>query len=287
MSAQGMPMPPSVRAAASAPRPPAVPTLRPVPARRRGRRTVMVLGVMAMVAVTAASAAIAWKLTTPEASGKASSAPSASGPAGASAPTPASASGAAPPQTPPSAAPSARSSAPPPAPPTAPPAPPPKDTAACFAAMLPEQAFGRYEPKLDRLCTDTRAYQGMLEIKTAIVRAGGSYTITPAMAEWSKLGWFETAAYAAMRAHCCPDGKALKAGGSLGRCKMDEALAYVANAIDDEAKLEQALGAYREAARCIALAGGGYAWGRLDAPYGGEEVYFKRIYARMKQARGR
>lgn len=257
-----------------APAPPSAASRRLVPVRRarRGSRTVMVLGFIAVVAVTAAAASIAWKLTTPEPSEPASSA-SVSEP------------GVPPPPAPePTTTATARVSAPKPAPP---PPPIPTDTAACFATMLPEKPFGHFKPKLDRLCTDTRAYNTMLYLKAAIVRAGGSMAVTPAMDEWSKLGWFETAGFAAMRAHCCPDAPALTTGSKLSRCKMEEALAYIANAVDDDTRMKEATVHYAEAARCIALAGGGYAWGRYSVPYGGEEVFFNRVYDRMKKARGR
>lgn len=232
----------------------------------------MVLGFIAVVAVTAAAASIAWKLTTPGASEPASSASVAP-------PDPA------PPPPPAPVATASASASAKPAP--APPPPVPSDTAVCFATMLPEKAFGHFQPKLDRLCSDTRAYNTMLYLKAAIVRAGGSMAVTPAMDEWSKLGWFETAAFAAMRAHCCPDAPALRTGETLSRCKMEEALAYIANAVDDDARMKEATEQYALAARCIALAGGGYAWGRYSAPYGGEEVFFNRVYDRLKKARGR
>jgi serine/threonine-protein kinase len=241
----------------------------------------MILGFLAIVAVTAAAASIAWNLTTPSSPKPAPTAPTASTPS----PAPASrGSTAGSPTTATSTATSASASSP-----SGPskPAPIPDDEAKCFESLLPKNAFGRYEPKLDKACSKKYAYDAMLVVKTAIVRAGGSYTVTPAMQEWSNMGWFETAAFAAMRAHCCPDAPALKAPKRQAMCKMEEALAYITNAIDDEKEMKDALKKFYEGARCVARRGGGPAWGRFDAPYGGEEKYFDKIYQRIRKARGK
>jgi serine/threonine-protein kinase len=248
----------------------------PVPPKRRASRTIMILGFFAIAAVTAAAASIAWNLTTPS---RPQPAPSASAARSAPKPTPA-------PTSAPVAAPTASATQAAPKPkPKAPPIP--DDTTQCFAALLPEKAFGRYKTKLDKACEKSYAYDAMLVVKTAVVRAGGSYTITPAMQEWSNMGWFENAAFAAMRAHCCPDAPALKAPKKLAHCKMEEALAYIANAIDDDKEMEIATDKYFKAAKCIARRGGAGAWGRFDAPSGGEVKYFNKVFERIKKARGR
>jgi serine/threonine-protein kinase len=254
-------------------------TLRPAP-RRGPSRTVLMLGVVAVFAVTAAAASIAWKLAGARAqatpgTGASAGAPSAQGaPAAASAPAgpaPAPATGAS------STASAAAAKTPPPI---------PSDKGACFATLLPQETFGARPPRLDDACSGTRAYQSMLVIKAAIVRAGGQ-SVTPAMDEWSKLGWYETAAFAAMRAHCCAEAAALTTPPVFAKCKMDEALAYIANALDDAKAMREALDAYGRAATCIAGLGGADAFGRWGAPYGGEDAFFSRIHERIKKARGR
>lgn len=235
----------------------------------------MVLGFLAIAAVTAAAASIAWNLTTPTRSQPAPSATlsrsaAPSPPAPRPAPAPAVSASA-------SASGSAAKSPP----------PIPKEARQCFATLLPDKAFGPYKTKLDKACTKSYAYDAMLVVKTAVVRAGGSYTITPAMQEWSNMGWFENAAFAAMRAHCCPDAEALKAPQRLAQCEMEEALAYIANAIDDDEEMKVATDKYYAAAKCIARRGGAGAWGRFDAPYGGEVKYFNKVFERIQKARGR
>ncbi len=153
--------------------------------------------------------------------------------------------------------------------------------------MLPKNAYGGIKNNLDKACTKAQAYDAMLVVKTAVVRAGRSYRVTSAMKEWSKLGWFETAAFAVMRAHCCPDAAALKAPRRLARCRMKEALAHLADGIDSDPKTQAAADAFADAARCIARRGGGGSWGRFTAPYGSEKVYFNKVYGRLKKARGR
>jgi hypothetical protein len=152
---------------------------------------------------------------------------------------------------------------------------------------LPDGAFGGYQPNLDGACTEARAFPATLLLKAAIVRTGGLTVVTPAMAEWSRLGWFETAAFAVMRAQCCQDAPALTTPSKVEKCKMEEALAWMTNALDDDKAMDEAARAYADAARCVAKSGKSNLFQRFGPPVGGEERYFARIYDRIKKARGR
>jgi hypothetical protein len=243
--------------------------LPPVPPnRRRGpSRAWLVGGVVLTCVVTAAAAMVAWQLTAP-----ATATPSA--PATASAPTSSSAPA-------PSSRPTARLTA------TATVAPPPpapgEEVGACFAELLPRDAFTS-KAGLDRLCRATDAYRGMLELKTALVRSRG---VTDAMREWSKLGWHETAAFALVHAQCCPDAAALTAPARWASCRMDEALAWLGNALDDDGAIAEAVAAYDAAARCITRAGGAPQFGQFGAPYGDPPASLRAIIGRLRAARTR
>lgn len=249
------------------------------PPRRRQPRLILVLGVLAVIAATAGAAAVAWHFTTPEpattpeptvAATTPASEPDRAGPAGSATAT-----------TTAAASTSATSSAS-----AKPPAPPPKDERSCFAQLMPDDAFGDTTPNLKGACTGRDAYATTLVLKSAVVAAGGN-GVTEAMREWSKLGWYETAAFTAMRAHCCPDAEALTVSSHYAVCQLEEALAYVTNAIDDEAKMKEALDDYHAAVICLTGKGWAGAFGRGGAPYGGERVHFARVMERIDDARGR
>ena len=286
-SRPGLPMPDSwdARFTASrmaAPMPPA-----PAHGGRRKRSTVMILGVVAVMATTAAAAIIAWSLTSPDNEDKSPARPVPNTAATSATTTRAPAKTPTPP-APDSAASTKTAAKPAPthagAPKSAPPIP--KDKRACFATLLKDDAFGHTEPNLDRCCGGKRAYQTMLQLKSAIVRAGGS-GITETMAEWSKLGWYEMPAFAVMRAHCCPDAPALTVPRMFALCRIEESLAYISNALDDEKKMTAALDDFDKAAQCMARRGWSDAFGRGGSPYGGERTYFERIMQRVRAARGR
>jgi hypothetical protein len=237
-----------------------------------------------VLATTGVAAVIAWKLS----DGATGPAPTTTLPAPLP-PTPSTATSAAAtpsgnPSGKPSGAPSAKPSAKPSA---APPPPVPKDKAACYATLLPEGAFGRTKPNLDSCCTKGDAYRHTLRLKSAIVAAGGAWQITPAMREWSTLGWFETAAFQVMRTHCCPDAPALTVPRYFSRCRLQEALAYIANGIDDDEGMRAALNDYTTAAQCMAKRGWADGFGQYAGPHGGEIVSFEKIMIRVKKARGR
>lgn len=253
----------------------------PMPAaqpRRRQSRLILVLGVLAVLAATAGAAAVAWHFTTPEptpspeptvaAIPSPAPAPDGTGPAASASAEAASSASAA----------SSSSATPPP--------PVPQDERACFAQLMPEDAFGDTEPDLAGACTGRDAYATTLVLKSAVVAAGGN-GVTEAMREWSRLGWYETAAFTAMRAHCCPDAEALTVSNHYAVCQLEEALAYITNAIDDEAKMKEALDDYHAAVICLTGKGWAGAFGRGGAPYGGERVGFARVMERIDEARGR
>lgn len=275
MSGPGVSMPESWDARRSARVAPVV--SKPPPSARGGNRSIMVLAVLAVISTTTAAGVITWRFTSPPARPGSPSAPS---PVTAVAPSVAGATSQQRRATTSVAV--ARETAPTPSEPP----PVPRDKAACFAGLLPEGAFGATHPNLDSSCSGRRAYQTMLLFKSEIVRAGGT-ELTPAMVEWSKLGWFEMATFAAMRAHCCPDERALSVPAMFARCRLEESLAYITNALDDDAAMRGALDDYTKAARCVASHGWSDAFGQGGAPYGGELVYVERIIGRISEARGR
>jgi eukaryotic-like serine/threonine-protein kinase len=237
------------------------------PPRRRGpSTTLVVVGVGCVCLLTAGAAGIAWHLTAPPPS-------TTTVPVTVETSAPATAAASTRPTARPTSSTKATATA-------APPRPAADDASACFAGLFPADAFLSTQ-SLGRLCTATDAYRGMLDLKTALVRA---HDVTEAMREWSKLGWYEIAAFALARAHCCPDSGALTVASRWSSCRLEETLAWLANALDDEAARKDALAKFEDAAQCITRGGGAPQFGQAGAPYAQPDA-FRTILERLRKAR--
>lgn len=178
----------------------------------------------------------------------------------------------------------APSAAPAPAPPSAVVASPvtsrPSETTACVKSFFPEGTFEGREPDFSSRCGDRRAYRGMLEVKSALVAAAGKHRISKGMQLWSKLGWYETAAYAYIRERCCSNPLPLQAPKVVQPCKFQAAVGAIAAGIDDDAALDRALDGYHKAVECVFRSGAGEAFDRWEPVYGGERGYFDKLIGR-------
>lgn len=124
----------------------------------------------------------------------------------------------------------------------------------------------------------------MLKLKSAVVASGGGNT-TAAMREWSKLGWYELAAFAMMRSHCCTGAPALTAPSETKACNLEAALAALGGALDDGKAMEKALRDYRTAVDCLVDKGHSSLFGRNGPPQGGELQYIEQLLGRVRRAR--
>ncbi len=165
------------------------------------------------------------------------------------------------------------------------PPPAPDNPTLCFEQLMPSDAFGQLSVDVAFCCEQTAAYSTMVKLKSEVVRAGG-HGVTEAMKEWSQLGWYEMAAFAVMRTHCCPDSPALVVRlPRIEACRLEESLAWLANAIDDEEDMQQAVRAYTKAVGCITSKGYSESFGQYYLPQGGELTIFDRILQRILKLR--
>ncbi len=165
------------------------------------------------------------------------------------------------------------------------PPPAPENPTICFAQLMPPDAFGTISVDVGFCCEETAAYGTTIKLKSEVVRAGG-HGVSDGMKEWSQLGWYEMAAFAVMRTHCCPDAPALVVGQrKIEACRLEESLAWLANAIDDGDDMQQAVLAYTNAVRCITSKGYAESFGQYDLPQGGELTIFDRILQRIGKLR--
>ncbi len=198
-------------------------------------------------------------------------------------------SGAAP--APPPAAPSAAavvvepSASPPPA---ASAAAAPVDAVACLATMFPEDTFAAPPSELAFVCDETQPVKGASRIKEIVVKAGTG-RVSGGMKEWAILGHYGIAAFASIRARCCPSAVPLEVPELPATCdSMGAALeavgrASVAGASDDDATA--ATEGFRKSLSCALRGGPKNLFGDHPAPGGGETTTFKKTLDRARSGR--
>ncbi len=114
--------------------------------------------------------------------------------------------------------------------------------ASCVGAHLPKGAFKK-SPDLSWMCAQTDPREGAGKLRTAVVEGAGTGNVTDAMRIFSKLGWYEMAAYAVVRAGCCPpDSKPIELPEPADGCDaMAPALTNLSKAVTSAQGYDAAL----------------------------------------------
>jgi hypothetical protein len=147
--------------------------------------------------------------------------------------------------------------------------------ATCVAGYLPKGAFAK-PPDVGPICGETDPRNGGLKLRSAVV-AGAPTGAGPtdAMKIFSRLGWYEMAAFAVIRSGCCTDAKPLALPAPAKGCEpIDAALRELGKAVVNGQNYEQSLKAYSEAIKCEVRSGKTAAYNRAGPPQGGEEKAF-------------
>ena len=161
------------------------------------------------------------------------------------------------------------------------------DVGACLVNLFPEDSFAEgAHPKLDVVCRENDPRKGAQKIHEALVIAGMGRTVSDGMREWAVMGWYELAAYAAVRGRCCPDATPLELPPSPGTCtSMQEALNAVAKAARPGAKeseQQDSLNAFRKSLSCMLKSGKSKPFGSYPKPAGGEDTAFMKTVERTR-----
>jgi hypothetical protein len=192
-----------------------------------------------------------------------------------------------------SAAAAAASSPAPAASPAAPPAPAspaagaPGDALACALRAFPPATFGdKPSSSLGFLCTETDPRRGGAAIKDAVIRESVSKRVSEGMTEWASLGWFEMAAFAAMRGRCCPGAAPLVLPVTRPCPPLDEPLnALAAAAAAGEKPTTPAVLApvkrLNEAVRCVLRVGATGVYGRTRPPLFDADAALLKVLERV------
>ncbi len=149
-------------------------------------------------------------------------------------------------------------------------------TASCVAGYLPKGAFSK-APNLEWLCTEPDPRQGADRLRSAIV-AGAPATASDAMRLFGRLGWYDMAAYAVVRAGCCGEGKTLELPKPSKNCgDMGQALADLGHSIMANGEVDHALEAYASSVSCEISAGRAKEFKHEPKVDGGESSTFREL----------
>lgn len=151
-------------------------------------------------------------------------------------------------------------------------------TASCVSAYLPKGAFAK-SPDFSWLCQETDPLKGPQKLRAAIVAAapktGGP---TEAMKLFSRIGWYETAAYAVIRAGCCMDPAPLRPPEPGPGCEsMADPLHELGRDVVAGKNFEEPLKRYTSAIHCELKLGRGLRFGRAARPQPTEEGAFREL----------
>jgi hypothetical protein len=148
----------------------------------------------------------------------------------------------------------------------------------CVIGYLPKDTFGT-APDFSGLCEQTDPRAGADKLRVAVVasapKAGG---VTEAQKLFSRLGWYDMAAFAVIRAGCCPDAKALELPEPGKSCdKMADALQELGKEVVVSHSVEEPLKKYTAAIECELRVGRGQLFRRAERPGSGEDAAFLEL----------
>jgi len=148
----------------------------------------------------------------------------------------------------------------------------------CVMGYMPKDTFGT-APDFSGVCDITDPRAGADKLRVAVVgsapKAGGA---TDAMKIFARIGWYDMAAFAVVRAGCCPDAKPLELPEPSKACgDMAEALRGVGQEVVANHPAEESLKKYTAAIHCELNASRGALFRKKDRPAGGEDSAFLEL----------
>jgi hypothetical protein len=152
----------------------------------------------------------------------------------------------------------------------------------CVAGYLPPNTFGK-APDLAFVCSESDPRNGAEKLHGAVVTGAPRGQVTEAMKIFAKIGWYDMAAFAVVRAGCCPDAAPLGIPKLSDSCsKMDESLREVGDAVVAMKPVEPALKKYTESIHCELNSGRSNVLRRKERPAGGEDTAFLELVKKLE-----
>lgn len=148
----------------------------------------------------------------------------------------------------------------------------------CVMGYLPKNTFAT-APDFSGVCELTDPRAGADKLRVAVVasapKTGGA---TDAQKAFAKMGWYDMAAFAVVRAGCCPDAKALELPEPSKGCdKMADTLQEVGKEVVANHPPEEPLKKYTATIQCEIKLGRGQAFRKAERPAGGEDTAFLEL----------
>jgi hypothetical protein len=148
----------------------------------------------------------------------------------------------------------------------------------CVMGYMPKDTFAS-APDFSGVCDQADPRIGADKLRVAIVssapKAGAP---TAAQKIFSRIGWYDMAAFAVVRAGCCPDAKPLELPAPTKTCDdMAEALRAVGQEVVSNHPVEEALKKYTAAIHCELNVGRGAVFRKRERPVGGEDTAFLEL----------
>lgn len=154
--------------------------------------------------------------------------------------------------------------------------------ATCVAGYLPEGAFSA-PPSLGWICAESDPRAGSQRLKAAVVANRPRNQVTEAMKIFSRLEWFEMAAYAVVYSGCCTEAKPLELPPpSTGCPDMAAELGKIGKQVVAAAEPADALRAFEAAARCESAAGQAFRYQRPGPPAPDQMSAFQQLVAAIR-----
>jgi hypothetical protein len=152
--------------------------------------------------------------------------------------------------------------------------------ASCVAGSLPKGAFGK-APKLDWLCSETDPRIGGEKLRGAVVAGAPKGVTTDAMKIFSRLGWYEMAAFSVVHSGCCLEAKPVAIPEARTECAMEAALREIAEAVIAARDVQAPVAKYTESIHCELKQGGAKYLRRTARPEAGEDTAFLELIKKL------
>lgn len=148
----------------------------------------------------------------------------------------------------------------------------------CVMGYLPKNTF-KSAPDFSGFCDQADPRAGADKLRVAVVASGPKNGVaTDAMKIFSRIGWYDMAAFAVVRAGCCPDAKPLELPEPSKTCdNMAETLRNVGQEVVANHPAEESLKKYTAAIHCELNAGHGQTFRKAERPAGGEDSAFLEL----------
>ena len=146
----------------------------------------------------------------------------------------------------------------------------------CVSGYLPKGTFDK-APDMSWVCEESDPRTGAEKLRVAVIN-GGKGNVNEAMKIFARIGWYDMAAFAVVRAGCCENAKPLALPTpSTGCTAMADSLREIGSSVVASRSYDESMKAYTAAIHCELNAGKGPTLRHAARPAGGEDSAFVEL----------